>query len=152
MTAEARWAAIEDRPQRLTPAGRYRSWRLHANVLWLAGHGPTGPTGPVFTGTVGKDLALDGAIDAARLTALNLLTTVREAVGSLDRVEAVLDVFGLVRCTPEFTEHPRVIDGFSEVLLDVLGEQVGSGPRAAVGCTSLPFGIPVEITARLAVR
>lgn len=91
------------------------------------------------------------ARDAARLTGLRLLAALRAEIGDLDRVERVVKLLGFVRCAPEFTEQPAVIDGCSELLVEVLGE-AGRGARSAVGVAALPFGIPVEIEAVVQVR
>jgi hypothetical protein len=100
------------------------------------------------TGRVGDGgLDLDTAREAARLTGLQLLATVRAELGDLDRVRAVVKLFGMVNCAPGFTRTPAVIDGCSALLVDVFGEAVGKGARSAVGMAELPFGIAVEIEA-----
>ena len=98
-----------------------------------------------MTGKVGTDLDLDDARRAARLVALNLLATVRRELGSLDAVRRVVKVLGMVNCSPGFNQMPAVIDGCSDLLVAVFGDEIGRHARSAVGMAELPFGIPVEI-------
>jgi len=97
------------------------------------------------TGKVGTDLDLDDARRAARLVALNLLATLRRELGSLDAVRRVVKVLGMVNCSPGFNQMPAVIDGCSDLLVAVFGDEIGRHARSAVGMAELPFGIPVEI-------
>jgi enamine deaminase RidA (YjgF/YER057c/UK114 family) len=117
--------------------------------VFLSGAGPVRSDGTLVTGRVGTgegDLSPALARDAARLTGLRLLAALRAELGDLDRVERVVKLLGFVRCAPDFTGQPAVVDGCSELLVEVLGE-AGRGARSAVGVTALPFGIPVEIEA-----
>ncbi|HMC08298.1 MAG TPA: RidA family protein, partial [Actinomycetota bacterium] len=107
--------------------------------------GPVGPDGRWVTGKVGTDLDLDDARRAARLVALNLLATVRRELGSLDAVRRVVKVLGMVNCSPGFNQMPAVIDGCSDLLVAVFGDEIGRHARSTVGMAELPFGIPVEI-------
>jgi enamine deaminase RidA (YjgF/YER057c/UK114 family) len=120
----------------------------------VSGHGPQSPDGslaPPF-GRVGDTVSLDEAVEAARLTALSMLGSLQRSFGSLDRVTGWLRVFGMVNSAPDFDRQPLVINGFSNVILDVFGLEVGRHARSAVGMAALPFGIPVEIEAEVIVR
>jgi enamine deaminase RidA (YjgF/YER057c/UK114 family) len=132
-------------------AGSYQQSTLHNGVLHLSGHGPIADGKPLYTGQVGSAVSLQDAVLAARLTMLNLLATVHAALGSLDRVEQALRLFGMVSAAPDFGAHPTVINGASELLVAVLGDR-GRHSRSAVGLASLPFGMSVEIELTVAVR
>lgn len=141
-------------PEPLKPFGLYVPAVRTGNLVFLSGAGPVRPDGTIVTGRVGTgqdDLSPAAARDAARLTGLRLLAALRAEIGDLDRVERVVKLLGFVRCTPEFTDQPAVVDGCSELLVEVLGDP-GRGARSAVGVTALPFGIPVEIEAVVQVR
>ncbi|HWF51679.1 MAG TPA: RidA family protein [Solirubrobacteraceae bacterium] len=125
-----------------TPSGAYLESKRVGRMLYLAGHGPIDGDS-VTTGVVGKDMTTALAAAAAQLTGLSLLSTMNAAVG-LDAVEGILSVRGYVNCVPWFTEQPAVIDGCSNLFLEVFGE-AGKHVRCAIGVASLPFGIPVEI-------
>jgi enamine deaminase RidA (YjgF/YER057c/UK114 family) len=122
------------------------------NVLYVSGHGPRSADGSRVVGKVGKDMDTKQAAEAARSVALTILGVVRAELGSLDSVKRVVKVLGMVNCTADFVESPQVINGFSQVLIDVFGEQAGRGARSAVGMVSLPGGIPVEVEAIFEVR
>lgn len=132
--------ALDGSPRLYVPAVRTGS------LLFLAGHGPVGPDGKVVVGKVGADLDVAEARDAARLTGIQLLAAIRHEVGSLDRVRRVVKLLGMVNGAPGFTDTPAVIDGCSQLLLDVFGE-AGRHARSAVGMAELPFGMCVEIEA-----
>lgn len=131
------------------PVGTYVGARQTGSLLYVSGHGPVGAAG-VVRGKVGSDLSLEAARDAARLTGLSILATVRHALGSLDRVRQVVKVFGMVNCAPGFTDTPAVIDGCSDLFVSVFGE-AGRHARSAIGVAELPFNIAVEIEAVLEV-
>lgn len=137
----------------MAPAGvalTYRRLVRHDGTVWIAGHGPTYGDGWGTTlGKVGRDLSVEEGVEAARLTALNVLGTIERELGSLDRVECWLKVTGYVNAVPEFTEHARVINGFSDLLLDLYGE-AKLAARSSVGVADLPFAMPVEVDAVLA--
>ncbi len=136
-------------PDPLQPFGLYVPAVRTGNLVFLSGAGPLREDGTIVTGRVGSgpgDLSPEEARDAARLTGLRLLAALRAEVGDLDRVERVVKLLGFVRCDPGFGDQPAVVDGCSELLLEVLGE-AGRGARSAVGVAALPFGIPVEIEA-----
>lgn len=129
-------------PDGYPPAGLYVSAVLVDNLLHVGGHGPVSADGRV-AGKVGADLDLEQAQDAARLTGLQILRSVRAELGSLDRVVRVVKLFGMVNCAPGFNQTPAVINGCSQLMHDVFGE-AGIHTRSAVGMAELPFDIPVS--------
>jgi enamine deaminase RidA (YjgF/YER057c/UK114 family) len=128
------------------PMAKYKPALLVGNLLYVSGHGPAQPDakGPVV-GRVGSDLTLAQGKESARLVGLNILSTVRNTLGSLDKVKRLVKTLGMVNCTPDFKEQPQVINGFSELMAEVFGEDAGVGTRSAVGMGSLPGNIPVEV-------
>lgn len=126
------------------PVANFIRARQVGDLLFLSGHGPIRPDGSRVVGKVGTDLSIDEGRAAARLTGLNLLATARAHLGSLDRVRAVVKVLGMVNSGPGFDRQPEVVDGFSDLMVEVFGED-GRHARSAVGMAELPFGIPVEI-------
>lgn len=129
-----------------TPMAKYRTAVLVDRMLYLSGHGPAKVEGRVaLLGRVGADLSIEQGKEAARLTGLAILSTVRHTLGSLDRVRRLVKTLGMVNCPAEFRDHPQVINGFSELMAEVFGEEAGVGARSAVGVGSLPMNIPVEI-------
>jgi enamine deaminase RidA (YjgF/YER057c/UK114 family) len=136
-------------PPVFPPAGNYVGCVIDDDIVWVGGHGPIAGK-EVIRGKVGSDLSLDEGRNAARITALSILATLQDALGDLDRIERILKVFGMVNVAPGFDRTPAVIDGCSDLLVDVFGE-AGRHTRSAVGLAELPFGIAVEIelTARL---
>lgn len=131
-------------PEPFPPAGSYVGAVLTGSLVYLSGAGPVRADGSVVTGKVGADVDLDGAVEAARLTGLQLLAVLKRELGSLDRVRRVVKTFGMVNCAPGFSRTPQVIDGCSNLLTAVFGE-AGRGARSAVGMAELPFDIAVEI-------
>jgi enamine deaminase RidA (YjgF/YER057c/UK114 family) len=130
-------------PEPFPPAGSYLSSSRSGDLLFVGGHGPVdGPT--IILGKVGTDLTLEQGREAARMTALSLLATMRADLGSLDRVEQIVKVFGMVNVGGSFDQTPAVIDGCSDLLVEVFGDR-GRHTRSAVGMAALPFGIAVEI-------
>ena len=136
-------------PSPPTPVANYVTSVRVGNLLFLSGHGPTAG---VAAGKVGKELTLEQGYQAARATGLNLLATVRAALGSLDKVKRVVKVLGMVNSAPGFVEHPRVINGFSDLMVEVFGAAIGKHARSAVGMAELPNNIPVEIEMILEVE
>ena len=123
----------------------YLYWRRSGNLLFLSGHAPRwGRTDFRYKGKVGKDLTIEDGYAAAQLTALNLLQTVRQALGSLNEVSQIVDVFGVVNSAPGFVEQSKILNGFSDCMLDIFGE-AGKHSRMAIGGAELPFNIAVEI-------
>jgi enamine deaminase RidA (YjgF/YER057c/UK114 family) len=133
-------------PEPMAPAGRYVPAVRAGDLVFLSGAGPVRPEGGLVTGKVGRDLDLDAARAAARLTGLQLLAALHAELGDLSRVTRVVKLLGMVNCAPGFNRTPQVIDGCSELLADVLGD-AGVGARSAVGMAELPFDIAVEIEA-----
>ena len=130
-------------PEPFPPVGNYVSCARTGDLLFVGGHGPTdGST--TIVGKVGTDLTLDQGRDAARLTALSMLATMHAELGGLDHVEQIVKVFGMVNVGGGFDQTPTVIDGCSDVLVEVFGER-GRHTRTAVGMAALPYGIAVEI-------
>lgn len=148
MSAEARIAELKlELPPAPKPVAVYKPLVTVGNIAYVSGHGPLKPDKSLIVGRVGADLDLAGGKQAARQTGLAILATLREQLGSLDRVKRVIKVLGMVNSTPEFTEHPAVINGCSELFADVFGRENGIGARSAVGMGSLPGNIAVEIEA-----
>ena len=126
------------------PVAVYKTAVKHGGLLYVSGHGPLKPDGKQIVGRVGADLTLEQGKEAAKVTGLAILATVRDALGSLDKVKRLVKTLGWVNCTAEFTDQPKVINGFSELMKDVFGD-AGVGARSAVGHKSLPGNIAVEI-------
>ena len=127
--------------------------RVRGNRAYISGHGPQTPDGSVAQplGKVGADLSLEEGYQAARLTALSILGSLKRTLGDLDRVTAWLRVFGMVNSAPGFSEQPAVINGFSDLILELYGAEAGQHARSAVGMAELPMGIPVEIEAEVEI-
>jgi enamine deaminase RidA (YjgF/YER057c/UK114 family) len=136
-------------PPVFRPAANYLGCKRSGALLFVSGHGPATTTG-VVRGKVGRDLTLEQGREAARATALSLLATVRQELGTLDRVRQVVKVLGMVNCAAGFNRTPEVIDGCSDVLVAIFGD-AGRHARSAVGMAELPFDIPVEIEVVLEV-
>ena len=128
--------------------------RIDGQIMYLSGHVPTQVDGSVAKplGKVGAEVSTEQAYDAARKVALGLFASIHHALGSLDRVEAWLKVFGMVNVAPGFNAIPPVINGCSDLILDVFGPEIGAHTRSAVGMAELPFGVPVEIEAQVRIR
>jgi enamine deaminase RidA (YjgF/YER057c/UK114 family) len=143
-TPEARLAELGiELPPAPRPVASYVTAVRTGNLVYTSGHGPVGPNGTI-TGKVGADIDVATGQEAARLTGLNLLATLRAELGSLDAVTRVVKVLGMVNCPPDFGEHPSVINGCSDLLVSVFGDN-GRHARSAVGMGSLPFDMAVEI-------
>lgn len=128
------------------PVAKYKPALQVGNMLYVSGHGPAkiGDKIPLL-GKVGTKLNLEQGKEAARLVGLNILATVKNTLGSLDKVKRLVKTLGMVNATPDFLDHPQVINGFSELMAQVFGEDAGVGSRSAIGMGSLPGDIPVEI-------
>ena len=133
------------------PIGNYVPFRLAGNLLFLSGVGPRHANGTSVTGKVGAALTVEQGYDAAKLCGLNLLTNMIAALGSLDRVDTVLKVLGMVNAVPDFGDHPKVINGCTDLFVAVFGDN-GRPARSAVGMGSLPGGISVEIEAIVLIK
>ena len=151
MSHEARLLALGlELPAAPRPIATYATVVRHGDLLYTAGHGPLRPDGTHITGKLGASLDVAAGREAARLTGLVILATLRAHLGSLDRVARLVKVLGIVNATPEFTDHPQVINGFSDLMIQVFGD-AGLAARSAIGTSSLPSGIAVEIEAIVAV-
>jgi enamine deaminase RidA (YjgF/YER057c/UK114 family) len=152
MSAEARLKQLGlVLPSVPSPLANYVPFRIGGGLLFLSGQGPRDDSGNLLTGKVGAEVTVEEAYRRARNIGLHLLATTRQALGSLDRVEAILKVLGMVNAVPEFKDHPKVINGCSDLFVEVLGE-AGRHARSAVGMGSLPNQISVEIEAVIAVK
>ncbi len=147
MSAETRLKEIGIAlPSPVTPMANYVSSVRSGNLLFLSGHVPRGMDGkPPARGKLGKELSLEDGYRTARDVGLSLLATTRAALGSLDRVKRVVKVLGMVASAEGFNDQPKVINGFSDLMVEVFGEDVGKHARSAVGVAELPAGFPVEI-------
>jgi len=153
MSAEARLKQLGIiLPNVPAPVANYVPYRIAGNLLFLAGQGPRDPsTGNLLTGKVGAEVSVEEAYRRARTVGLQLLSATRQALGSLDRVDAVLKMLVMVNAVPDFREHPRVANGMSDLFVEVLGE-AGKHARSAVGMGSLPNQISVEIEGVIAIK
>ena len=148
MNAEKRLVELKlELPPAPKPVAVYRTMVVMGNVAYVSGHGPVKSDGTIISGRVGADLDLAAGKAAARQTGLAILATLRAELGSLDRVSRVLKMLGMVNATPDFRDHPAVINGCSELFAEVFGSEKGIGARSAVGVGSLPGNIAVEIEA-----
>jgi enamine deaminase RidA (YjgF/YER057c/UK114 family) len=129
------------------PVAVYRPLVLVGSLAYVSGHGPVKPDSTVITGRVGADLDVEAGKAAARQVGLAILATLRNELGSLNRVKRIIKVLGMVNCTADFTQHPVVINGCSELFAEIFGPDAGIGSRSAVGMGSLPGNIAVEIEA-----
>ena len=134
-------------PDPLAPKGVYRNVLVSGNMLTTSGHLPADPQGNFILGKLGDQLDADAGFAAARQAGLAVLASLREELGSLNRVVRVVKILGFVNCTADFTAQPAVINGCSELFRDVFGEEHGVGTRSAVGAPSLPLGVAVELEA-----
>lgn len=152
MTIEARIAALGlELPEAVAPAFQYVAVVVHAGVAWVSGQIPRSGSQVLMTGKAGAEVSLDQARTAARACVLQGLSQLRQALGSLDRVERVLKVTGFVASATGFTQQPRILDAASELLVEIFGD-AGRHARSAIGVAELPRGVPVEIEMVLAVR
>lgn len=125
--------------------GVYKLLVQTGKLGYLSGHGPFLDDGSLMTGRLGEDLTLEEGQEVARQVGLNLLATLKDKLGSLDRVSRLVKTLALVNCTSDFYDHPAVVNGFSDLFAEVFGEEAGIGARSAMGTNSLPGNIPVEI-------
>lgn len=146
MSAEAKLAEMKlELPPAPKPAGVYRPVVIVGNMAYVSGHGPVQMDGTLMSGRVGVDVDQQGAYQAARQTGLAILASLKANLGSLDRVQRIVKTLGMVNATPDFEQHPAVINGCSELFGEVFGQERGVGARSAVGMGSLPGNISVEI-------
>jgi enamine deaminase RidA (YjgF/YER057c/UK114 family) len=153
MSAEKRLIELKlELPPAPKPVAVYRTVVISNNLAYVSGHGPLKSDGSMIMGRVGADLDLAGGKAAARQVGLAILSTLRAELGSLDRVKRLLKTLGMVNSTPDFRDHPAVINGCSELFADVFGREDGIGSRSAVGMGSLPGNIAVEIEATFEIK
>lgn len=152
MSAEARVKELKlDLSNPPAPVANYIRGVRVDRLLFMSGHGPRRQDGTYHTGKVGRDLTLEQGYDAARQVGLSMLASMKAELGDLDRVKRVVKVLGMVNAAPEFTDHPKVINGFSDLMTQVFGDN-GKHARSAVGMGSLPMNIPVEVEAIFELR
>ena len=145
MSAEKRVAELGlDLSKVPTPIANYVPSVRTGNLVFLSGQGPTKPEGGMVTGKLGRDISIEEGYAAARLVAIGLLSALRAEIGSLDRVTRVVKLLGMVNGTTDFTDQPAVVNGASDLLVDIFGDR-GKHARSAVGMGSLPMGISVEV-------
>ena len=152
MSAEARLKELGIvLPSLGTPVANYLPYRLAGNILYLAGQGPRDESGKQLTGKLGKDISIEEGYRRARLVGLGLLAATRDALGSLDRVDYIVKLLGMVNAVPDFNDSPKVINGCSDLFVEVFGD-AGRHARSAVGNVMLPNQISVEIEGIVAVE
>ena len=148
VSVEVKIAELElQLPPAPKPGGVYRPVLVQGNLAYVSGHGPVLEDGSYIIGRVGTDLDTVTAKNAARQTGLAILASLKGHLGSLDRVKQLVKSFGMVNATQDFTEHSQVINGYSELMVEVFGPENGVGTRSAVGMGSLPNNMSVEIEA-----
>ncbi len=134
------------------PVGLYKPMLMVGNLAYLSGHGPLQSDGKLILGRVGADLSLEQGQAAAKQTGLAMLATLKAGLGSLDRIVRVVKLLGLVRCTDDFGLSPAVINGCSQLFVDLWGDDLGIGVRSALGTNALPSGMSVEIEAIFEIK
>ena len=145
MSFEAKIAELGlELPPAPKPGGTYNPAVQVGNMLYVSGHGPVLADGSMITGKVGGDLSEEDGIKAARQVGLTILATLKAQLGSLDRIKKLVKALGMVNATPDFDTHPKVINGFSDLMVEIFGEN-GRAARSAIGMGSLPGNIAVEI-------
>ena len=152
MNAEARLKELGlTLPSVPAPVANYLPYRVAGNLLFLAGQGPRGADGSFLTGKVGAEVSVDEAYKRARIVGLQLISAMKMALGSLDRVDTVVKMLCMVNAVPDFKDHPKVANGMSDLFVEVFGEN-GKHGRSAVGMGSLPNQISVEIEGIVSIR
>ena len=136
-------------PKAATPVANYVPYVIDGNQLWVAGQIPFWDGAVKYTGTVGEDVAIEQAVDAARVCALNILAQTKAALGDLDRVRRIIKLCGFVNGGAGFTDQPKVVNGASDLVVEIFGDK-GLHARSAVGVSGLPLGVPVEVDAVIA--
>jgi enamine deaminase RidA (YjgF/YER057c/UK114 family) len=134
----------------MVPVANYLPYRIAGNVLYLAGQGPR-EHGQILLGKVGVDVSIEEGYRRARLTGIGMLSAMKQALGSLDRVDFIVKLLGMVNAPPDFKDQPKVINGCSDLLVEVFGD-AGRHARSAVGLGSLPNGMSVEIEGIIAIK
>lgn len=157
-------SSVEQRLERLgltipgivdPPAGskiNFAPARRSGTYVYLSGNGPVRGGDVVYRGKLGREVSMEQGYDAARLTGLNLLSVLKAEIDDLDRVIAWIKVLGFIASAPGFNDHPAVLNGFSDLIVEVFGSEIGMHARSAVGVAELPWDTPVEIEAIVKVR
>jgi len=130
----------------------YRPSLIVGDLCYTSGHLPVNIDGSLHLGCVGRNADQDAGYAAAKQAGLAILSTLKAELGSLDRIARIVKLFGMVNCTPEFTQQPAVVNGCSELMREVFGEDIGVGTRSAVGVAALPLGVMVEIEAIVEIK
>jgi len=131
-------------PKPTSPIANYVKWTRTGNLIYISGSGPGKPDGKYVTGKLGRDLTIEEGAEAAKLAGINIITTIQSAVGNLSKVKRIVKALGMVNCTENFTDQPKVINGFSDLMVAVFGDK-GRHARSAVGMYALPLNMAVEI-------
>jgi enamine deaminase RidA (YjgF/YER057c/UK114 family) len=131
-------------PDAPAPAANYVNVVRTGNLLYLAGKGPSGPDGKQITGKLGQDLTVDQGYEAAKSVAMAHIAVLKNELGDLSKVKRIVKVNGMINSTPDFTDHSKVMNGYSDFMVAVFGEK-GKHARSSVGMCSLPFNIAVEV-------
>ena len=153
MTADNRFDALGlTLPPPPKPLGVYKPFMIVGDIAYVSGHGTVKDDGSLIIGRVGEDMDMENGKIAARQVGLAILATLKKNLGSLDRIERVVKVLGMVNATTDFEKHPYVINGCSELFAAVWGQEKGVGVRSAVGMATLPDNIPVEIEAHFLLK
>ncbi|PQO29495.1 RidA family protein [Bremerella cremea] len=148
MSFEANLAALNvELPPAPKAMGLYKPAITVGNLVYLSGHGPLSTDGTLQLGKVGQDVEQEVGNAAARQTGLAMLATLKAHLGSLDKIKRLVKTFGMVNCVDGFTQQPAVINGFSELMKEVFGEDCGVAARSAIGVNALPAGMTVEVEA-----
>ena len=138
-------------PNPPVPMASYVAYKISGDMLYISGQGPMIDGKPQYVGKAGKDISFDDACQSARLCGLNLIALMKSALGDLDRVEEIIHLKGFVSCDADFADQPKVINGASDLMVEVFGK-AGAHTRCALGTNSLPANIPVEVEAIVKVR
>ena len=153
MSLTARIAELKlELPPAPKPGGIYAPILVHGDLLYVSGHGPLRPDGTLHVGKVGDTITEADGFQAARAVALTMLATFKRELGDLDRIVRIVKTLGMVNAAPDFKNHPQVINGFSSLWVELLGDTNGKGVRSAVGMGSLPSNIAVEVEAIFQIR
>ena len=148
MSADAKLAELNlELPPAPKPQGVYKPLVISGNMAYVSGHGPLKPDGSMYIGRVGSEVDQQAGYDAARQTGLAILATLKAQLGSLDRVKQLVKSLGMVNSAEDFGQQPAVINGYSDLMAEVFGPEIGIGARSAVGMGALPNNISVEIEA-----
>ena len=131
-------------PPPVKPVANYVTTVQTGNLVFTSGHGPVNMSGELEKGQLGTDMTIEEGYQSARLVGLGLISTLKDTLGDLDRIKRVIKVVGFVNSTPDFLDHPKIVNGVSDLFVEVFGDK-GKHARSAVGMVQLPGGIPVEV-------